>query len=126
MSAAIVAHHGPYVATLDSHADAVSVLSSSEQREMQRIVEQKQMKDFMRLYTGLVERCFDSCVNDFTSKAPTNKELTCVGNCTQKFFKHSERVGARFGEEKCVCAASLTQRPPHAAAKVSTKLTSIR
>ena len=67
---------------------------------MQRVIEQKQMKDCMRLYTGLVERCFNDCVNDFTRKAVTSKEHTCVANCTQKFLKHSERVGARFGEEK--------------------------
>ncbi|PWY98418.1 putative TIM9-translocase of the mitochondrial inner membrane [Testicularia cyperi] len=77
----------------------LSGLSSSEQQMMQRVIEQKQMKDFMRLYTGLVERCFESCCNDFTSKALSSKEDTCVTNCTQKFLKHSERVGARFGEE---------------------------
>ncbi|KAJ1593645.1 hypothetical protein NDA12_003249 [Ustilago hordei] len=53
----------------------LSGLSSSEQQAMSRIIEQKQMKDFLKLYTGLVERCFES------------------------FLKHSERVGARFGEE---------------------------
>lgn len=42
---------------------------------MQGIIEQKQMKDFMKLYTGLVERCFDSCCNDFTSKALSTKEV---------------------------------------------------
>lgn len=77
----------------------VSSLSSGEQQAMQRLIEQKQMKDFMRLYTGLVERCFDSCCNDFTSKALSSKEQTCVENCTQKWLKHSERVGARFQEE---------------------------
>ena len=82
---------------------------------MQQIIEQKQMKDFMRLYTGLVERCFDDCVNDFTSKAPTSKEQACIANCTQKFLKHSERVGARFSEEKYVCA---DQRAPHVATKI--------
>ncbi|SYW80151.1 uncharacterized protein UBRO2_03419 [Ustilago bromivora] len=66
---------------------------------MSRIIEQKQMKDFLKLYTGLVERCFESCCNDFTSKALSSKEDTCVSNCIQKFLKHSERVGARFGEE---------------------------
>ncbi|PKI83680.1 protein transporter tim9 [Malassezia vespertilionis] len=66
---------------------------------MERVVEQKQMKDFMNLYTGLVERCFESCVNDFTSKSLTAKETTCISNCTQKFLKHSERIGARFSEE---------------------------
>jgi UDP-galactopyranose mutase len=43
---------------------------------MQGIIEQKQMKDFMRLYTGLVEKCFDSCCNDFTSKALSTKEVS--------------------------------------------------
>lgn len=42
---------------------------------MSRIIEQKQMKDFLKLYTGLVERCFESCCNDFTSKALSTKEV---------------------------------------------------
>lgn len=90
---------------------------------MSRVIEQKQMKDFFKIYTDLVERCFESCCNDFTSKSLSSKEVrsapmpacahdiltdrlafrlqdTCVNNCTQKFLKHSERVGARFGEEK--------------------------
>ena len=85
------------------------------------------MQDFMKLYSGLVERCFTSCCNDFTSKALSSKEVgfnvscgtiapvtlassyanasnpfnqnTCVQNCTEKFLKHSERVGARFAEQ---------------------------
>lgn len=93
-----------------------------------------QMQDFMKLYSGLVERCFNNCVNDFTSKVLTGKEVrstlstrkekeeasgketkltsvrfpsvfgvgsyqsTCVSHCSDKFLKHSERVGARFAE----------------------------
>ncbi|KAK0530680.1 protein transporter tim9 [Tilletia horrida] len=89
-----------------------SALSSSEQAAMQRIIEQRQMKDFMRLYTGLVERCFDACCNDFTSKALSTKEETCVHNCTSKWLKHSERVGARFQEEnaKTMAAGAAGQR----------------
>jgi hypothetical protein len=34
------------------------------------------MKDFMALYGGLVERCFTSCCNDFTTKALTGKEVS--------------------------------------------------
>lgn len=56
------------------------------------------MHDFMKTYAGIVERCFTSCCNDFTSKAMTTKEDTCVSNCIDKFFKHTERVGARFAE----------------------------
>lgn len=34
------------------------------------------MKDFMNMYTSLVERCFTSCCNDFTSKALSSKEVS--------------------------------------------------
>lgn len=71
-----------------------------------------QMKDFMSLYSNLVERCFLSCCQDFTSKALSSKEVSprppavrlldrtltlhrgqesCVMNCADKFLKHSER-----------------------------------
>ena len=86
----------------------VSALSSPEQLQMQRLIEQKQLKDFMRLYSGLVERCFGSCIHDFTSRAITSKESECVSHCTQKFLKHSERVGARFAEEN---ARLMGQQP---------------
>lgn len=57
------------------------------------------MKDFMSLYSGLVQRCFESCANDFTSRSLSTNESTCVENCVGKFLKHSERIGARFAEQ---------------------------
>ncbi|KAG2359634.1 Tim10/DDP family zinc finger protein [Suillus spraguei] len=75
-----------------------SQLNSAEQAHMTKIIEKKQMQDFLRLYSGLVERCFSSCCNDFTSKALSSKEEQCVMNCADKFLKHSERVGQRFAE----------------------------
>lgn len=77
-------------------------LNVKEQQEFQQIVEQKQMKDFMRLYSNLVSRCFDDCVNDFTSANLTSKESSCIAKCSEKFLKHSERVGQRFQEQKYV------------------------
>ncbi|KDQ17326.1 hypothetical protein BOTBODRAFT_129043 [Botryobasidium botryosum FD-172 SS1] len=75
-----------------------SQFNSAERATLNTIIEKKQMQDFMKLYSGLVERCFNSCVNDFTSKSLGSKEDICVQNCTDKFLKHSERVGARFAE----------------------------
>ncbi|KAK9474893.1 Mitochondrial import inner membrane translocase [Dipodascopsis tothii] len=76
----------------------MEALNAREQQEFQRLVEQKQMKDFSRLYGSLVQRCFGDCVNDFTSKALTGKEEQCISRCAEKFLKHSERVGQRFQE----------------------------
>ncbi|KAL0637971.1 protein transporter tim9 [Maublancomyces gigas] len=73
-------------------------LSSSEQREFQNVIERRQMKDFMQMYSKLVQRCFDDCINDFTSKAVSTKEDTCISRCVDKFIKASERTGQRFAE----------------------------
>lgn len=74
------------------------------------------MQDFLKMYANIVEKCFTTCCNDFTSKALSSKEVrpqnppeelnlthtlrkdACVANCTEKWLKHSERVGARFAE----------------------------
>ncbi|KAF8636016.1 hypothetical protein AX15_000176 [Amanita polypyramis BW_CC] len=75
-----------------------SHFNSAEQAHMTKVIERRQMQDFLKLYANLVEKCFNSCCNDFTSKALSSKEDQCITNCTEKFLKHSERVGARFAE----------------------------
>lgn len=81
-------------------------LNSAEQAHLQKIVEQKQMKDFMHTYTGLVQRCFTDCVSDFTSKTLTSKEDQCLEKCVTKFLKYSERVGQRFAEQNAALMQS--------------------
>lgn len=85
----------------------MDALNAKEQQEFQRVVEQKQMKDFMRLYSNLVDRCFADCVNDFTSNKLTSREEGCVNKCSEKFLKHSERVGARFQEQNQLMMQNL-------------------
>lgn len=34
------------------------------------------MQDFMKLYSGMVERCFLACAQDFTTKALTSNEVS--------------------------------------------------
>jgi len=43
-----------------------------------------QMQDFMRLYSGLVEKCFMACAQDFTSKSLSTNEV-----CVSSFCHHS-------------------------------------
>lgn len=85
-------------------------LNVKEQQEFQQIVEQKQMKDFMRLYSNLVSKCFDDCVNDFTSANLTTKESSCIMKCSEKFLKHSERVGQRFQEQNAMLMQNMQKR----------------
>ncbi|KAJ7601256.1 hypothetical protein C8J56DRAFT_768633 [Mycena floridula] len=75
-----------------------SGFSNAEQAHMNKVIEKRQMQDFLRMYATITEKCFNTCCNDFTSKVLGSKEETCVMNCTEKFFKHSERIAQRFGE----------------------------
>ncbi|KAJ7109696.1 Tim10/DDP family zinc finger protein [Mycena crocata] len=75
-----------------------SGLSSSEQAHVNKLIEKRQFQGFLTMYGKLAEKCFNTCVNDFTSKSLSSKEEGCVNNCTEKFMKHSERVSARFAE----------------------------
>ncbi|KAF8221646.1 hypothetical protein L208DRAFT_1326696 [Tricholoma matsutake] len=76
----------------------LSQFNSAEQAHMTKIIEKRQLQDFLKIYSALTEKCFNTCCNDFTSKALSTKEDQCVSNCTEKFIKHSERVSARFSE----------------------------
>lgn len=49
------------------------------------------MKDFMTLYSGLVERCFMDCANDFTTAKLKSGEESCVNHCADKFLALSTR-----------------------------------
>ncbi|KAL1921824.1 uncharacterized protein VTP21DRAFT_10466 [Calcarisporiella thermophila] len=84
--------------------------NQAEQMRLQQLIEQKQMRDFMRLYTGLVERCFNDCVSDFNSTALSAKEETCISLCSDKFLKHSERVGQRFAEQNEQLTQQMNQK----------------
>lgn len=44
------------------------------------------MQDFMKLYSGTVERCFLACAQDFTSKALTSNEVSIERGGTPSSF----------------------------------------
>jgi len=75
-------------------------LSAAEQREFQQRMERKQMKEFMGMFSSLVDRCFDHCIDDFTTKSLIAREQGCVSRCVQKFMAGSERIGQRFAEQQ--------------------------
>ncbi|OKL63410.1 Mitochondrial import inner membrane translocase subunit tim9 [Talaromyces atroroseus] len=81
-------------------------LNASEQRELAARMERKQMKEFMQMYSRLVQRCFDDCVNDFTTKSLIAREEGCVLRCVDKYLKGSARLGERFQEQNAAMMQS--------------------
>ncbi|GAB2272513.1 protein transporter tim9 [Dionaea muscipula] len=77
---------------------AMENLSEEDKLRMAAMVEQLQIRDSLRMYNTLVERCFMDCVDSFRRKTLDKQEETCVRRCAEKFLKHSMRVGLRFAE----------------------------
>lgn len=83
---------------MNAIAGALDQGSEAEKQAMLQKLEEMQLKDTLRMFNGLVERCFSECVVSFRSKALTATEEKCVSTCAEKYMKHSGRVGQRFGE----------------------------
>ncbi|KAG2670171.1 mitochondrial import inner membrane translocase subunit Tim9 [Juglans microcarpa x Juglans regia] len=73
-------------------------LPEEDKIRMSSMIDQLQIRDSLRMYNSLVERCFNDCVDNFKHKSLQKQEETCVQRCAEKFLKHSMRVGMRFAE----------------------------
>lgn len=61
-------------------------------------IEVKQLKEFLGSYNRMTELCFTDCVNEFTTRKPTDSEIKCSHHCLEKFLKMSQRITTRFQE----------------------------
>lgn len=73
-------------------------LSEEDNRRMAQMMETMQMKDSLRMYNFLVEKCFNHCIEGFRRKTLDKTEETCVKRCAEKFLKSTSRVSMRFAE----------------------------
>ena len=87
---------------------AEGVYEGDHARSHLSLITHLQLADHSRLqtYSNLVQRCFDDCVNDFTTKSLISREEGCVMRCVDKFLKGSERLGARFQEQNAAMMQS--------------------
>lgn len=74
-------------------------LEQQLQTQLDDAMNQLQMKDMVRMYNSLVERCFHGCVRDFSSRSLSDKEELCMYRCTDKFLRHSAKVARVFAEQ---------------------------
>ncbi|ORY63555.1 mitochondrial intermembrane space translocase subunit [Pseudomassariella vexata] len=84
-------------------------LSAAEQRELEGRLQKRQMKDFMGLFSNLVDHCFVSCVDDFTSKSLSTRETGCIQRCVQKQMAQSQRLSERFAEHNTAMSQQAQQ-----------------
>ncbi|CAL5221622.1 g3844 [Coccomyxa viridis] len=75
---------------------------------MQRI-EEMQVRDSLRMYNNLVEKCFTDCIDSFRRRDLDGTEEKCVQKCCEKFMKHSTRIGMRFAEFNSQAEAQMAQ-----------------
>ena len=62
-----------------------------------------------QMYSNLVQRCFDDCVQSFESKSLTSREEGCVLRCVDKQMKVTSRLSDRFQEHNAAAMAQQQQ-----------------
>ncbi|KAI1318656.1 mitochondrial intermembrane space translocase subunit [Xylariaceae sp. FL0255] len=72
--------------------------TAAENRELEQRLQKRQMKEFFGQFSNLVDHCFMSCIDDFTSKSLSPRETGCVTRCVQKYMATSQRLSERFQE----------------------------
>lgn len=60
-----------------------------------------------QVYSNLVDTCFSSCVDDFTSRTLATRESGCISRCIQKQMAAQQRVGERFQELNAEMTAKM-------------------
>ncbi|KAK3313811.1 Tim10/DDP family zinc finger-domain-containing protein [Apodospora peruviana] len=85
-------------------------LTQAENRELEQRLQKRQVKEFMNVFGSLVDNCFTSCVDDFTSKAMSNRENGCISRCVLKSMSTQTRLGERFGELNAAMAQEMQKR----------------
>eukprot|EP00232_Nephroselmis_pyriformis_P027980 CAMPEP_0182852930 /NCGR_PEP_ID=MMETSP0034_2-20130328/432_1 /TAXON_ID=156128 /ORGANISM="Nephroselmis pyriformis, Strain CCMP717" /LENGTH=136 /DNA_ID=CAMNT_0024983675 /DNA_START=37 /DNA_END=447 /DNA_ORIENTATION=- len=73
-------------------------LPEKDKLRMMDQIEAMQLRDSLRMYNNVVEKCFSDCVDQFRSRNLVKGEEDCVRRCTEKFLKFSARMGVRFAE----------------------------
>ena len=56
----------------------------------------RNVKDFLLVYNGITEHCFDKCITNMNYRTMTYNEELCVHNCTMRFIKSGYRFMHEF------------------------------
>lgn len=57
-----------------------------------------QLREFLSVYNILTERCFNSCIDNFNGRAPSNAEDSCLSKCIDKYMRVNRRLMIVFAE----------------------------
>jgi import inner membrane translocase subunit TIM9 len=84
-------------------------LTQAESRELEQRLQKRQVKEFMGMFSNMVDGCFAPCIDDFTSKALSGRETGCLTRCVQKSMAATARLSERFQENNAAMTAQMEQ-----------------
>ncbi|KAL9689006.1 hypothetical protein QQ045_033435 [Rhodiola kirilowii] len=73
-------------------------LSEDDNKRLSKKIEDLQIRDSLRMYNTVVERCFLDCVDSFLRQNLTKQEDACVHRCVDKFIRLTIRTGLRVSD----------------------------
>lgn len=94
---------------MNAPMEGMADLPEEQKQHLLQKIEEMQVRDSLRMYNSLVEKCFKDCIDSFRRKDLDNTEERCVSKCCEKFMKHSGRVGLRFAELSSAAEQQVAQ-----------------
>jgi len=73
--------------------------SRNPQDDIDRVYSKMAFESSLRFVNGVGEKCFDSCVNDFSTTILTSDEELCITRCSRKFTSFSQRFQRQWAGE---------------------------
>mmetsp|Transcript_13546 Transcript_13546/g.13347 ORF Transcript_13546/g.13347 Transcript_13546/m.13347 type:complete len:107 (-) Transcript_13546:86-406(-) len=95
-------------------------LTSTDQAIVNKEMQDMQVNESLQTYNGLVERCFNECIQNFRAKKLDFQETDCIKRCVGKYMTYSQRVGTRFAEKNQQVAQEQQQQAAAATAATTT------
>jgi len=60
-------------------------LNAQEQSRLEVVMQKKQQKEFMKMFFNVTADCFTTCVNDFSSKSLSPREVSLLQSTAFSF-----------------------------------------
>jgi import inner membrane translocase subunit TIM9 len=79
--------------------------------QLEQAIADFQIKDSIRTFNSLTERCFNVCATNFKIRRLDQEEEECMHRCTDKFLRHAARVGKVVAEQSMLQQAGPSPIP---------------
>lgn len=77
-------------------------IPETEKVRLMTLIEEKQAKQYFKMYNFITRRCFSDCIsaNTMNTQVLTSREIDCIKNCTGKILRSTNKISNMMAEKQ--------------------------